>query len=129
MANMFRKYSQAQIINDFGQFQSNNIYSASLSASTDTILTVPNLVTIGDTWTKANRTVLAIVRVKYDAEVYMAVNNTATVPAGASFAATDSELVEPHPGIGRVVKEGDELHFITPDASTGVTVLFYPYYT
>jgi len=129
MAGPFKKYSTTQIINDFGQMLSPNIYSAALAASTDTSLTVPTITTTGIGWTKSNRTVLAIVRVKSDAEVYMALNTTATEPAGASFASTDAEMVSVYEPYARVVTEGDVLHFITPDGSTPITVAFYPYQT
>lgn len=54
-------------------------------------------------------------------EVWVASNATATV-AGASFAATDSEL---NPRC-REVNKGDVLHFITADTSIEIGVSFYP---
>jgi len=54
---------------------------------------------------------------------WVALNATAAVPAGATFAATDSEL---NPG-ARWVTGGDVIHVITSTASSEVGVSLYAY--
>lgn len=53
--------------------------------------------------------------------VWVALNATAAVPAGATFAATTSEM---NP-TARKVKVGDVLHFITADTNADVGVILY----
>jgi hypothetical protein len=57
------------------------------------------------------------------ADVWVANNATAAVPAGATFASTTSQL---NP-IARRVKAGDVLSFITGNPSANVNVSFYAY--
>jgi hypothetical protein len=71
---------------------------------------------------------LAVVNV-YNAtgegEVWCALNTTATVPAGSSFAATSSDMVVQNKDYARWVKAGDVLHFVTAHDGTDVGVMFY----
>ena len=53
--------------------------------------------------------------------IFVAVNATAADPAGATFAATDSEL---NPG-PRTVFAGDVISLLTTNATTDTTVMFY----
>lgn len=96
--------------NGFGLSFSVDKYSATLAAMTDTTLTVPS---------RAAR-YIAIMSYEPGTTVYVANNATAGVPAGASFALTDSEL---NP-VARLVEAGDVLHFYAPLA-TDVGVTFY----
>jgi hypothetical protein len=94
---------------------SNLKYSASLAATTDTTLTVP---------TKAQR-YKAIIKVENNGLVWVALNATAAIPAGGTFAATTSELITDAKSLCREVKAGDVLHFFTSTAGTDVSVVFY----
>lgn len=108
-------YTSLHQNNDFGLTFSNMKYSATLAATTDTTLTVPG----------AAPRYKALIKVGVDAEVYVALNETAAVPAGGSFAATGSEMVPVNGELCREVKAGDVLHFYTADATTDVSVVFY----
>ena len=106
-------YLSQQPIDDFSLRFSNVLYSATLSASTDTTLTVPSV---------APR-FKALIKVKQAVDVWVALNNTAAVPAGSTFVSTHSELITDM--LCREVKAGDVLHFITATATTDVSVAFY----
>jgi hypothetical protein len=107
-------YLAQQPVDDFGLRFATYLYSTTLGATTDTTLTIPG----GATRYKA------VIKVKND--VWVALNATAAVPAGSTFAATTSELAVPGPpGLSREVKAGDVLHFFTATASTDVSVALY----
>jgi hypothetical protein len=110
-------YTSQQPVDDFGLRFSDLSFSASLAATTDTTLTIPG---------SAPRFKALI---KVDGEVWVAVNQTAAVPAGATFASTTSELVNAYYHLCRDVKQGDVLHFYTATASTNVSVVLYSTYT
>ena len=57
--------------------------------------------------------------------VWCALNATAAVPAGASFASTTSDLILGGEYYAREVKAGDVLHFIAPVAATSVSIQYY----
>lgn len=63
----------------------------------------------------------AVIRYEPGTTVWCALNATAAVPVGATFANTTSCLNYP----GTQVTTGDVLHFITADASADVGVEFY----
>ncbi len=109
--------------NGFGLPFCTQIYSAILGAGVDTTLAVPATAAIGAP--SSNRfnkwvAVISYSRAVPASAVYVAVNATAAVPAGAAFAATTSEI-EP---AAKHVKTGDTLHFICA-AAANVTVAFY----
>ncbi len=118
--------------NGFGLVFTDTAYSCALAANTDTTLTVPTGSSIGgaaypvsgihaeNTGTPESQ-LIAIFEYNPGAVVWVANNTTAAVPAGATFAATASEL---NPA-ARAVTAGDVLHFITPDSGDVVSVLFY----
>ncbi len=106
-------YISQQPVDDFSLRFSGLKYSVTLGAASDTTLTVPS--------TAAR--FKAVMKVKVGAEAWVAVNGTAAVPAGASFAATTSEMI--NSTLCREVNSGDVLHFITATASTDVSVVFY----
>jgi hypothetical protein len=97
--------------NGFGLPFSIDKYSVTLSASMDTAVTVPSY----------SQYYIAIMSYSSGANVWVANNATAEVPAGDTFAATSSEL---NP-VARYVKASDVLHFITGDSSDSVGVVFY----
>lgn len=108
-------YTSQQPIDDFGLTFANIFYSASLAATTDTSLTVPG----------AASRYKAVIRCEPNATVWVALNATAAVPAGASFAVTTSELIPVNGTLCRDVASGDVLHFYTATAATDVGVAFY----
>lgn len=113
--------------NGYGLQFSNNKFSATLSANTDTTLTVPIVGSMGAALNSVNK-FLAIVTVYHssgEGEVWCANNATAAVPAGSSFAATNSELIVQNRDYAREVKAGDVLHFLSPVSATDVSVIFY----
>lgn len=113
--------------NGFGLPFSDQKYSATLASGADTTLAVPLTSAVGAPLNTVNK-FLAIVQV-YNAtgegEVWCANNKTATVPAGASFAATNSDLIVQNVNYARWVKAGDIMHFLSPVADTDVCVMFY----
>lgn len=115
MSINLRSYTGAQPVNDFGLPFSTTRYSANLAATTDTSLTVPGV---------APR-YKAVITVESGGDVWMALNGTAAVPAGGSFAATTSELITGSNYKCREVRKGDVIHFYTATADTTVSVVFY----
>jgi hypothetical protein len=108
-------YTSQQPVDDFGLQFTALKYSASLAATTDTSLTIPG---------KAPR-YKAVIKVENNGLVWVALNTTAAVPAGSTFAATTSELINDAKSLCREVKSGDVLHFITATAGTDVSVVLY----
>lgn len=112
---MVKPYVAQQTVDDFGQVFSDIKYSASLAATTNTQLTVPS---------SAPR-FKAVMKVENNGLVWVALNATAGIPAGGSFAATASELINDAKSLCRDVKAGDVLNFYTATAGTDVSVVFY----
>lgn len=110
--------------NGYGLQFSDQKYSASLAITTDTTLTVPSTSALGVPLNQVNR-FLAVITVEANLSVWCAVNATAAVPAGSTFAATTSDLIIGGQDYARQVDAGDVLHFIAPTAGTDVSVLFY----
>lgn len=112
---MLVSYISQQPVDDFGLRFADLKYSASLAATTDTTLTVPG---------KAPR-FKAVIKVETSGLVWVALNATAAVPAGGSFAATTSELITDAKSLCREVKADDVLHFYTAGSGIDVSVVFY----
>ena len=64
---------------------------------------------------------IAIFGIEPGASVWVALNATAAVPVGATFADSTSEL---NP-VGRFVQAGDVISCITPDATANVSISLY----
>jgi hypothetical protein len=111
---MITPYTSQQPIDDFGLRFSDLLYSVSLAATTDTTLTIPGIA----------HYYKALIKVPYNAVVWVALNATAAVPAGDTLAATTSELVGITP-LCREVKKGDVLHFISATLNTEISVVLY----
>lgn len=92
------------------QFATDN-YSATLANATEEKITVPSNHSV---W-------IASFSYEPGASVWVALNATAAVPAGGTFASTTSTL---NPGT-RTVNAGDVLHLITDDTTADVGVTFY----
>ncbi len=95
MTTQFRTIQETKAHNDFGQQYSDQIYNATLTAATNTQLTVPGGGVMGAISSFGgsinNNKVYAVIRTTGD--VWVAVNQTADVPNGSSFAKDTSELV------------------------------------
>lgn len=128
MTIQFRTIQEIKGSNDFGQQYSDQIYNATLAAATNTTLTVPGggimgALTSYATSSTANK-VMAVIRTTGD--VWVAVNQTAAVPAGASFAKATSEIVSNAIEKAYLVNVGDVLNFFAKTATTpSVSVAFY----
>lgn len=102
----------------FGLPFCDTIYTATLAASTEKTITVPGAGS--DTSRQINK-YIAVFSYEDAKNVYVALNATAAVPAGSSFAASTSELNPP----AKYVKAGDVLHLITADTDVDVSVAIY----
>lgn len=115
-------------LNTFGVPNCTNLYSATIAGAATT-LTVPSTVPIGGSNTNSNGRAkwLAIFYYEPGTRVWVSINNTATVPAGATFVATNSFL---NPVALEVQGKqeslaADVLSFVTADTSADVGVAFY----
>lgn len=122
---MTTKFNMSRDINGYNGFGltfTDTAYSATIAATSDTTLTVPSSVGIGKQGYATNTTgqMLAIFTFDPGASVWVANNVAASTPAGATFAATSSEL---NPA-ARLVSGGDVLHFYS-SAIANVSVAFY----
>jgi len=124
MTTQYKLQKDVAGYNGFGLPVSDQKYSASLALTTDTTLTVPSTGSMGAALNTVNR-FIAIIQVEANATVWFAVNATAAVPAGTTFATVSSELIIGSQYFAREVKAGDVLHFIAPVAATDVSVVFY----
>lgn len=97
--------------NGFGLKFSTNMYSVDLTANTEATVTVPTQI---KRW-------IAIFSYEPGADVWVANNNTAAGPAGATLASTTSSL---NP-VAREVVGGDVLSIISPVDATSVGVELY----
>ena len=128
MTVQFRTQQEIKNVNDFGQQYSDQIYNATLTAATNTQLTVPGGGVMGGMTSYAGSAtknkMMAVIRTTGD--VWVAVNQTADVPAGASFAADTSELVTNTEGKAYLVNVGDVLNFFSKTGTTpSISVAFY----
>jgi hypothetical protein len=124
---MTTKFSMTRDINGFNGFglvPSDTNYSATLTVSTDTTVTVPSAVAIGKQGPSTSSTApisLAIITSDPGTTIWVAINATAAVPVGATFAATSSMM---NPGAIEV-KGGDVIHVISSGTGVNVGVRFY----
>lgn len=100
-----------QGFNAFAPKFSNNKLSATLTVGLEATFTIPS----------TYKQFIISFSVQPGHVVWVAVNETAAVPVGASFASTTSEL---NPA-SRVVNAGDVIHCISPDATTDIGVIIY----
>ena len=124
MTTQYKLQKDVAGYNGFGLQFSDQKYSASLAASTDTSLTVPLNGAMGQALNSVNKW-LAVIQVEANLSVWFALNETAAVPAGSSFAATTSDLIIGSEYYGVEVKAGDVMHFLAPVAGTDILVKFY----
>ena len=124
MTTQYKLQKDVAGYNGFGLQFSDQKFSATLPATTDTTLTVPSSGSIGAPLNNVNK-FLAVIQVTANMSVYCAVNATAAVPAGATFQSTTSDLIVGSEYYAREVKAGDVLHFLAAKADTDVCVMFY----
>lgn len=124
---MTTKFSMTRDINGFNGFglvPSDTNYSVTLTVSTDTTLTVPSSVAIGKQGPSVSSAApisLAVITSDPGTTIWVAMNTTAAVPAGATLAATSSMM---NPGAIEV-KGGDVIHIISSGTGVNVSVRFY----
>ena len=116
-------YSYIKGQNGFGLYLSDTSFSATLTASTDTTVTVPATAGVGLVLPTSKYSMLAVIRTT-PADVWVAVNQTAAIPAGGTFASTTSQLLD-RDVMGIAVNGNDVLHFITAASDVVVSVAFY----
>lgn len=124
MTTQYKLQKDVAGYNGFGLPFSDQKFSASLAITTDTTLTVPSSGAMGAPLNTVNR-FLAIVQVEANLSVWSALNATAAVPVGTTFAATTSELIIGGEYYAREVRAGDVMHFFAPVAGTDISVVFY----
>lgn len=124
MTTQYKLQKDVAGYNGFGLPFCDQKFSASLAATTDTTVTVPINGAMGQALNSVNKW-LAVIQVEANLSVWLALNATAAVPAGATFAATTSDLIIGTEYYGVEVKAGDVMHFFAPTASTDILVKFY----
>jgi hypothetical protein len=108
--------------NGFGLVFSDTKYSATIAQSTDTTITIGGTSAMGGMANNGGHRYLMVFNFEPGSQVWVANNATAAVPAGATFASTSSEM---NPS-AREVREGDVIHFFTPDSGgAAVSVVVY----
>ena len=124
MTTQYKLQKDVAGYNGFGLQFCDQKFSASLAITTDTTLTVPINGAIGQALNSVNKW-LAVIQVEANLSVWFALNATAAVPAGSTFAATTSDLIIGSEYYGVEVKAGDVMHFFAPVAGTDIMVKFY----
>lgn len=124
MTTQYKLQKDVAGYNGFGLPPCDQKFSASLALTTDTTLTVPSSGALGAPLNQVNR-FLAVIQVEANLSVWLAINATAAVPAGASFAATTSDLIIGGQYYAIEVKAADVMHFMAPTAGTDILVKFY----
>lgn len=124
MTTQYKLQKDVAGYNGFGLQFCDQKFSASLAITTDTTLTVPLNGAMGQALNSVNKW-LAVIAVEANLSVWFALNATAAVPAGSTFAATTSDLIIGSEYYGVEVKAGDVMHFFAPIAGTDILVKFY----
>ncbi len=124
MTTQYKLQKDVAGYNGFGLQFCDLKYSASLAITTDTTLTVPLKGSMGAALNSVNKW-LAVIQVEANLSVWFALNATAAVPAGSTFALTTSDLIIGSEYYGVEVKAGDVMHFLAPTAGTDILVKFY----
>lgn len=120
MTTQYNINADTRGVNGFGLPFCDTVYSAKLAATTNTTLIVPGTLSLGMAPASQTNRFVAVFSYDPSASVFVAVNGTAAIPAGAGFAATTSEL---NP-TAKKVKAGDTLNFFS-SGTPNVTVAFY----
>lgn len=124
MTTQYKLQKDVAGYNGFGLPFSDLMWSASLAITTDTTVPVPLKGSMGAPLNTVNKW-LAVIQVEANLSVWFALNATAAVPAGSTFAQTTSDLIIGSQYYGVEVKGGDVMHFLAPTAGTDILVKFY----
>jgi len=124
MTTQYKLQKDVAGYNGFGLPFSDMRFSCSLNASSDTELIVPSSGSMGAALNSVNK-FLAVIQVENGLSVWVALGATAAVPAGATFAATTSDLIIGGQYYAVEVKAADVMHFLAPTAGTDILVKFY----
>jgi len=124
MTTQYKLQKDVAGYNGFGLPPCDQKFSASLAATTDTTLTVPSSGALGAPLNQVNR-FLAVIQVEANLSVWLAINATAAVPVGGTFAATTSDLIIGGQYYAIEVKAADVMHFMAATAGTDILVKFY----
>jgi len=109
-------------VNGYGLPCCDTIYSATLTANTDTSVAVPSISAMGTPGQTLNK-FYAVITCTPSIDTYYCINATAAKPAGNAFASVTSALI-PKGYIAKLVKTGDVLHFIS-NGTPSITIEFY----
>ena len=120
MATFYNVNKTFQGVNGYGTQFSNETYSCTLAANTNTTLTVPTDLAMGMAPATTKGTFIAVFHYAYGSNVYVANNVAAAAPAGGSFAVTGSVL---NP-TAKTVKVGDVLNFLCVAGAVVVVEFF-----
>lgn len=105
-------------VNGFGLPFSDTVYSVTLSANTEVTIAVPGSGALGSLGVDK---FIAVFTYELGGTVWVALNQTAEVPAGPTFVKTTSEL---NPS-AKYVKGGDVIHVICGSTGVDVCIAFY----
>ena len=122
MATQYNIDDQSHGTNGWGLRFCDASYTVTLGAGSEQSLTVPSNISMGTTPAISKNKFLAVITVEQSKKVYAALNATAAVPAGGTFAASTSALLPVQSC--RFVKAADVMHFICA-AAADVSVEFY----
>ena|SRR5579872_5673734 len=122
MATQYNIDDQSHGVNGWGLHFCDSSYTVTLGAASEQSLTVPLNISMGTPPAIAHNKFLAVITVEQAKKVYVALNATAAVPAGGTFAASTSALLPVQSC--RFVKAGDVIHFVSA-ATADVSVEFY----
>lgn len=125
MATPFRKYIESSVGTDFLQRFSDQVYSATITVGVEQLLTVPASAGLGEVDIRRHPYIVVIKAQLANSDAWVAVNKTAAVPVGATFASTTSEILNAQNPLIKYVVGGDVLHFITSAATMSISVTFY----
>lgn len=125
MTTQYQKLQATDSINDFSQQFCDQVYTCTLDASSDTTLDVPGGGIMGNIPGVANNKYVAVIRTTANKDVWVALNASAAVPGGDSFALSTSELSSTGDALGKSCETGDVLHFYTTASDVNISVAFY----
>ena len=109
-------------VNGWGLLFCKQVYNSTLGAATEATVTVPATAAMGVASGTQQNKFIAVITTEQSKKVYAALNGTAAVPVGNTFAASTSALLPIQSA--RYVKAGDVIHFISA-AAADVSVEFY----
>lgn len=124
MTTQYIKNKGVDGYNNFGIPVSDTKYSATVAATTDTTVSAPGKASMGVPANQKNK-YLAVINVEWGKDIWFALNDTASGPAGGSFASTTSEQIVSTQDFARMIEAGDVLHFYSTSGSVDVSVAFY----